>query len=151
MKYVLMVVSFMSLGVPVTYAAASGQDKIYKALNAEETVVDEGMVGARKTKKEIGGMVCLKTTVVHPNAKPSYSCALRNDYDAKKVYDALDAKEELQNSRTVGSATFVKKVGPLVCSKSQAVVPNPVPSYSCVMGRTSGNGRSGSVGGSPAL
>ena len=70
-----------------TYAAAGNNElspvrplqddeAIYKALNVEEVDLNPGIVGAFRRQKSVGGLVCIASAVVVPNAKTSYSCTL---------------------------------------------------------------------------
>lgn len=49
---------------------------IYEALNVEEEVLNPGMAGSSRTRKSVGGLVCEKSLVIVPGAKPNYSCVL---------------------------------------------------------------------------
>ncbi|MBC7466347.1 MAG: hypothetical protein H7256_10175 [Bdellovibrio sp.] len=49
---------------------------IYEALKAKVKVLNPGIVGAARLQKSVGGLSCIKATIVVPQAKPSYSCTM---------------------------------------------------------------------------
>ena len=63
-------------GSPQVYMSANNDEAIYKALNVKEVALNPGIVGASHLQKSVGGLVCTKSTVIYPNAQPTYSCAL---------------------------------------------------------------------------
>lgn len=60
----------------VTAPELTGDAAIYEALNVEAEVLNPGIAGSSRTRKSVGGLVCYKSIVIVPGAKPSYSCTL---------------------------------------------------------------------------
>ena len=103
------------------------------------------IVGAHtKQKDDRNGGFCRATAAVYPGAPVEYACygQLLTDADARDAYEGSTAGEmsvlfSINGNTLVGSAWLEKVVQlpdfsiPLLCVKTHAVVPNPVPSYTC--------------------
>ncbi len=107
-------------------------EKIYKALKVKETVLNPGIVGSSRTEKSVGGLICEKSVIIVPNAKPTYSCRTDDSQaNFEAIYKAMDVKEKTLNPGIVGSSRKMKVAGGLVCIRSVIVVPNAKPQYEC--------------------
>jgi len=113
--------------------AGSGDESIYQALKvAEVNATPPNSLGAALHEKSVGGLVCRKSLVVYPNAKPQYECLLSNQADAQAIWDALGIPEKNSTPQgMMGAATFKKTIGNLECEKSQGVYPGAKPSFQC--------------------
>lgn len=76
-----------------TLAKDHDASQIYARLKMEEKDTTEGKLGASTHEKSVGGLVCRKTKVVAPKAKPKFSCSLATDAH-KTVSDGADAGNE---------------------------------------------------------
>lgn len=123
--------------------AEPGLEQLYEAINVQEVdarQVDERgnpSLGAMIMEKSVGGLKCRKTTVVVPNAVPSYFCMMSSASDATLIYKALDVREfdprplDSRGNPPLGAIVTAKTIGKLTCTKSVATVPRPKPKYSC--------------------
>lgn len=63
-----------------SYICSLGQNNnakaIYNALNVKEVNVNPGIAGSYRLQKKVGGLVCEKSAIVVPNARPEYICSL---------------------------------------------------------------------------
>jgi hypothetical protein len=99
------------------------------------------ILGVSTYEKSIDGLLCRKTQAVVPNPVPSYNCWVRMNYTAaqfKSLYLGLKTTEyrvAVSDAKTglplVGSSLAEKSGQGYFCQKRSAVVPNPVPSYTC--------------------
>lgn len=124
--------------------ANNNKELIYNALNVPEKdgrlVDSQGRhsVGAMILMKSVGGLTCRKTTVVVPNAIPTYECAAASKWNDAAIYKALNVPEEDIRPRddrgmpSVGMMMMGKSVGGLTCRKDTVVVPNAKAKYSCL-------------------
>lgn len=52
-------------------------------------------LGSTIVAKEVGGLKCIKTTIVAPRAEPTFSCSLdSSELNAEAIYNSLDIEEE---------------------------------------------------------
>ena len=100
-----------------------------KAVNSDHS----GAIGGPFTQvKSIGGLVCSEVNLPGWPTRVEYSCALDNDNNAKKIYEALNLVEVNLYPDNLGGLTLGKDIGGLKCTKSQAVTyPKSKPTYSC--------------------
>ncbi len=49
-------------------------EAIYKAMKVKEVALNPGIVGASRTLKQAGGLSCIRSLVIYPNAKPTFEC-----------------------------------------------------------------------------
>jgi len=49
---------------------------IYKALDVEAVNLNPGIAGSYRLGKSVGGLECVKSSVVYPNAQPDFTCSL---------------------------------------------------------------------------
>lgn len=107
--------------------------KIYDALTigVDTEPVNPGFLGKSKTRREVGGVSCVKSVVVSPGAEPSYECFFDDELNGEAVYRALNT--ERVGLTRIGSHLVTKTAGPLNCTKSTPVVPNPKSHYSCAV------------------
>lgn len=95
-------------------------------------------------KNDENGGFCRASAAVYPGAEISYACygELLTGDEARAAYEgsresAIQVLFSIDGSTMVGSAWAEKTVSlpefgvPLLCVKTNAVVPNPVPSYTC--------------------
>ncbi len=63
-----------------SFSCSLGQNNngkaIYQALAVKEINVNPGIAGSSKFEKSIGGLVCSKSLIIYPGAKPDYLCSL---------------------------------------------------------------------------
>ena len=96
---------------------------IYNALNVpEENAQKEGgpvLVGGSMITKSVGGLSCIKSTPVVPNAKSTYHCETQSHLNAKRIYKALNVEEKNPSDmgwpERPGTPAKIKSVGGLVC------------------------------------
>lgn len=122
------------------HAASNGADAIYDALSIVETDLTPGLVGGGNFEKSVGGLSCQRHQVITapPFPPARYECALVEMTDSARndaaIYMSLNVQEvNITPPGLLGSVTWQKTVGGLVCEKQQAVVPRPVPSFACVL------------------
>ncbi len=51
-------------------------EKLYKALRAKEVNLNPGIAGSSRIEKAVGGLSCIRSMIVVPNATPSYECTI---------------------------------------------------------------------------
>lgn len=106
--------------------------QIYEALNVEAVAMNPGIAGVGHFRKSVGGLACDKSTVIYPNAQPSYSCVVdETAEDFKAIYQALKVKGKLVNPGIAGRFRVVKSIGGLTCVKSQIVDHRAKVTYGC--------------------
>jgi hypothetical protein len=143
---------FLSIGIifwlSISTAWADNCAKIlYSRLSPTEvslsfyTVMGETLVGVSTHEKSIDGLLCRKSAGVVIKPVPSYVCLVRMDYTQaqfKSMYLGLKtaelrvaASDAKTGSPIVGDELMEKTGQDYVCQRRTAVVPNPVPSYTC--------------------
>ncbi len=95
MRLKLLVIMTMLIGQNILardYAA------IYNALSVEEiNLTEEPFNGVVKTKKSVGGLVCLRVQVVAPTNKARYNCAFNGDFELRGMDDTLLGKNGVED------------------------------------------------------
>lgn len=51
-------------------------EEIYNALNVEAINLNPGIAGASRFEKSVGGLSCIRSLIIVPNATPEYECIL---------------------------------------------------------------------------
>lgn len=51
-------------------------EQIYKALRAKQVNLNPGIAGLGRIQKSVGGLTCIASTLIVPNAQTSYSCEI---------------------------------------------------------------------------
>ena len=128
--FALAFISLISSNIVVAGTNTSSK-AIYNALTVRAVNVNPGILGSSRLEKSVGNLTCTMSTVIYPNAKPSYGCSLGQNNNPKAVYNALNVKEVNMNPGIAGSYRLQKAVGGLVCEKSAIVVLNARPEYMC--------------------
>lgn len=121
---------------------------IYDALDVLEFRVafldpDTGMprLGVDVFEKAVGGLLCRRTAPVVPEPEFDYRCYLQrrlSDGKAMVVFSLLKVApvevrylDPATGAPRVGTTALEKAKGGLLCQRTEAVVPEPVPSYTC--------------------
>ena len=43
-------------------------------MKVKEVALNPGIVGASRTLKQAGGLSCIRSLIIYPNAKPTFEC-----------------------------------------------------------------------------
>ena len=123
-------------------------EQIYSALGVREWRLsfrdpDTGVprVGATVLEKEVGGLLCRKTSAVVPEPVPRYQCFSQltlSDGQAMTLFQLLNARaldvgylDVVSVFPRVGVTVMEKTTDDLICQSMAPVILNPVPSYTC--------------------
>ena len=141
MKFVVLVLmavftSSISLARSAPAPGVPGYDPaaIYQALKVKEKNLNPGIAGSSRLQKSVGGLVCVRSTIVVPGAVPSYVCdTVPAKQNFRLIYNALDVEEQYLNPGIAGSGRFMKTVGGLTCEKSVLITRPVKVDYDCVI------------------
>lgn len=130
MKNLVFIVSILASSV----VFADGAEQIYNALDVEEVALNPGIVGASRTEKYVGGLSCIRSLIIVPDAEPTYDCTLEEkNLLSEEIYNALDVEEVALNPGIVGASRTEKSIGGLSCIRSLIIVPDAEPTFECTL------------------
>jgi len=161
MKRKLVVAGFMLASVSLTVfswqvetaqaqSVQQGPDpeQIYAVLDVREWRVrfrdpdtDFPIVGTTVLEKEVGGLLCRKISAVVPDPIPRYQCFVQltlSDGQAMTLFQLLNVRalevgylDAMSGLPRLGVTVMEKMTDDLICQSSAAVIPEPIPSYTC--------------------
>ncbi len=127
---------------------APDPEQIYTALDVLEWRLsfrdpDTGVprVGTTVLEKEVGGLLCRKTSAVVPEPVPRYQCFVQltlSDSQAMMLFQLLNVRElevgyldAVSGMPRVGVTVMEKSTDDLICQSVAPVIPEPEPMYTC--------------------